>query len=122
MDILRKCLFAAAAICLLSFFTACGYYEAKENRSKMAQIRLGMTREQVTEIMGEPPRGTFQEKNVVFYYSDPKWYDGLVTRDECTPFVFDAYDGRLIGSGYEYYNKNYSLADWSQQAIDSTIK
>ena len=62
--------------------------------------------------MGEPPQGVFQGENVVFYYTDPKWYDGMVTRDECTPFVFDEDEDRLIGFGYDYFRVNHSLSDW----------
>ena len=102
-----------AAVCVLLFLASCGFFEARENRSKLAGIRIGMTREEVRTVMGEPPAGVFQGKNVVFYYTDPKWYDGMVTRDECTPFVFAEDEDRLIGFGYDYFRQNHSLADWN---------
>ena len=97
----------------LLLLASCGYFEASENKSKLEDIRIGMTQAEVREIMGEPPEGVFQGKKVVFYYTDPKWYDGMVTRDECTPFVFDEDEDRLIGFGYDYFRINYSLADWN---------
>lgn len=101
-----------AAVCLLLFLASCGFFEARENRSKLSDIRIGMTKKEVRQIMGEPPEGVFQGQNVVFYYTDPKWYDGMVTRDECTPFVFSEDEDRLIGFGYDYFRLNHSLADW----------
>ena len=110
----KKMLFSfPAAVCVLLFLTSCGYFEARENRAKLADIRIGMTKEEVRNIMGEPPAGVFQGRNVVFYYTDPKWYDGMVTRDECTPFVFAEDEDRLIGFGYDYFRLNHSLADWN---------
>ena len=104
----------SAAVCFLLSLSSCGYgyFEARANRAKLADIRIGMTKAEVRQIMGEPPEGVFQGKNVVFYYTDPKWYDGFVTRDECTPFVFDEDEDQLIGFGYDYFRQNYSLADW----------
>lgn len=110
---IKKTFFAfPAAACILLFLSSCGYFEARENRSKLADIRIGMTKAEVHKIMGEPPEGVFQGENVVFYYTDPKWYDGTVTRDECTPFVFSEDEDRLIGFGYDYFRLNHSLADW----------
>jgi len=101
-----------AGLLVLLLLSSCGYFEASENKAKLSEIRIGMTKEEVREILGEPPAGVFQGKNVVFYYTDPKWYDGMVTRDECTPFVFAEDEDRLIGFGYDYFRQNYSLADW----------
>lgn len=110
---MKKTFFAfPAAVCALLFLASCGFFEARENRSKLADIRIGMTKEDVRKIMGEPPEGVFQGRNVVFYYTDPKWYDGMVTRDECTPFVFSEDEDRLIGFGYDYFRLHHSLADW----------
>lgn len=96
---------------VLAGLCACGYFEAKDNTEKLKQIRIGMTHAEVRDIMGEPPAGSFQRKNLLFYYTSPKWYDGLVTSDECTPFVFDPDDDALLGFGYEYYNGHVVLAD-----------
>ena len=105
-----------AAFCALLFLSSCGYFEARENRSKLAEIRIGMSKAEVRKVMGEPPEGVFQGKDVVFYYTDPKWYDGLVTRDECTPFVFSDDEDRLLGFGYDYFRLNHSLADWDAKS------
>ena len=110
---IKKISFAfPAAVCVLLILSSCGYFEARENRDKLSDVRIGMTRAEVRKIMGEPPEGVFQGKNVVFYYTSPKWYDGFVTRDECTPFVFSEDEDSLIGFGYDYFRLNHSLADW----------
>lgn len=115
----KKTVITVFCLLLVSMLTSCGYFEAKENRKKMSHIRLGMTKTEVIKIMGQPPAGVFQSDKVVFYYTDPKWYDGCVTRDECCPFVFAEFEDRLIGFGYDYYRKNIMLPDWEKQKIKS---
>lgn len=102
-------LLLTAAACAVS----CGYYEAEENTAKLSQIRVGMTRAQVRDIMGDPPDEAFQQPNVWFYYTDPKWYDGVVTSDECTPFIFDADEDRLNGFGYDYFKAHDPIDEWN---------
>lgn len=104
-------------VCCLTaaILSSCGYYEAQENREKMAQIRIGMTKAQVIRIMGEPPAENYQTDKILFYYTNPQWYDGFVTRDECTPFVFAEFEDRLVGFGAEYYRNHILLPDWEKQ-------
>ena len=102
-------LLVLAASCAVS----CGYYEAKENTAKLSDIRVGMTRAQVRSIMGEPPDEVFQESDVWFYYTSPKWYDGVVTSDECTPFIFDRDEDRLLGFGYDYLKAHDPVEEWN---------
>ena len=45
--------------------------------TKLEDIRVGMTKEQVAGIAGEPlSRELYSTDNLWFYYTDPKWYDG----------------------------------------------
>ncbi len=107
---------ALAALC-----ASCGYFQAKEQRAKLADIRVGMTREQVAEIAGEPlSKELYSTDKLWFYYTSPKWYDGLVTQDECTPFLFDD-DGVLQGWGLDYFHEQGILSVWTQKAINSAV-
>lgn len=83
-----------------------GYFAARRNLQNSAGLRVGMTKAQVIEVMGEPVTGEdYCRPDVWFYYIDPQWYDGLTTQDECMPLVFK--DGKLLGWGNEYYNRYY---------------
>ena len=87
---IRRTILTAACAALAALSASCGYFQAKEQRSKLADIRVGMTKEEVTEIAGEPlSRELYNTDKIWFYYTSPKWYDGLVTQDECTPLLFD---------------------------------
>lgn len=99
---------------------SCGYYEAQENTAKLSDIRVGMTRAQVRAVMGDPPDEPFQDPDVWFYYTSPKWYDGYVTSDECTPFVFDRDEDRLNGFGYDYLKAHDPVDEWN--ANRSTLR
>ncbi len=112
---IQKCVYGICLALLASFAVSCNVFEGSENKAKLSQIRVGMTRAEVIKIMGEPPDEAFQEKNILFYFTDPKWRDGLITRDECTPFVFDEDEDILLGFGYEFYKQKYSLKDWSRR-------
>ena len=105
-----------AASCAVS----CGYFEAKENSAKLSNIRVGMTRTQVRSVMGEPPDEVFQDSDVWFYYTSPKWYDGFITSDECTPFFFDRDEDRLLGFGYDYSKAHDPIEEWN--ANRSTLR
>lgn len=118
---LRAVFCLALACLLLSALTACAVRETYENRQKIRGIRVGMTQEQVREIMGKPLLNeVYNTPRVWFYYTRNRWFDGYVTRDECTPLVFDE-EGRLEGWGQDYFKTNYTLGDWSQKSIDRSI-
>ena len=86
------------------------------NRENLSRITIGMTREQVSQVMGirsaytldgtvnNPYRtAAFTANNkqydIVYYYTDLKRADGAITDDELTPIVFE--DGKVIGWGQE---------------------
>lgn len=79
----------------------CSWKEINRNIENSRQLRVGMTKEQVLDIMGEPLKEvSFHEENVWHYFVRINWYDGLYTRDECMPLVFK--DNKLIGWGNEF--------------------
>ncbi len=81
----------------------CQWQERQRNIENSARLRVGMSKQQVLEIMGEPLKDeAYASPDVWFYYVDTKWYDGLATHDECMPLVFK--DGELAGWGNVYYN------------------
>lgn len=83
------------------FITGCSWKEINRNVENSKQLRIGMTKEQVLQIMGEPLKNVaFHEENVWHYFIRINWYDGLYTRDECLPLVFK--DNKLIGWGNEF--------------------
>ena len=73
-----------------------------ENIENSKQLRVGMTKTEVLEIMGEPISDeTYCTPDVWFYYINTVWADGLITEDECMPLVFA--DGKLAGWGNAFY-------------------
>ncbi|MBO5307154.1 MAG: DUF3192 domain-containing protein [Lentisphaeria bacterium] len=88
-----------SAAVLLGGLCGCAGMENVENSKK---LRVGMTKAQVQQIMGEPLAGeTFCTPDVWFYQIQTVWADGLTTEDECMPLVFK--DGKLAGWGTVFY-------------------
>ena len=87
---------------LVAASSGCAWREAAENIEKSRSLRVGMSKAEVLAVMGEPQRNEeYAKPDLWFYYCQPVWIDGLVTRDECMPLVFQ--DGKLIGWGNEFY-------------------
>ncbi len=87
---------------LFAVFTA-GCYLMYPAVEKSKNLRVGMTKEEVLAVMGEPLiEEAFCRPDIWFYYTRTVWADGLTTEDECMPLVF--IEGRLAGWGNEYYN------------------
>ena len=73
----------------------------QKNTENSRRLRVGMTKAEVLEIMGEPIRDEkFCEPDMWFYYREMVWGDGLLTEDECLPLIFE--DGKLIGWGNNF--------------------
>lgn len=107
-------LIAAAGVLLLN---GCGYFDQYDNFENSAQLRAGMTVEQVRAIMGEPLDVPFAEQDVWFYYIETRWSDGQTTIDECMPLVFE--DGKLAGWGKDYYtNRKLNPKQYKRPQID----
>ena len=94
----------AAALILAAGAGGCStpWETAKKNVEHSRNLRVGMTKNEVLEVMGEPIRDEkFCDPNLWFYYVEMVWGDGLVTTEECLPLVFE--DGKLIGWGNDFY-------------------
>ena len=118
---IRRMILTIACAALAATTVSCGYFQAMHQRDKLADIRVGMTKDQVVEIAGDPlSKELYSTDNYWFYYTDPKWYDGMVTQDECTPFHFDD-DGVLLGWGNRYFREKGIMSVWTQEAINSAV-
>lgn len=104
----------------LSLLCGCSYVEAHRNSENLKQISVGMTKEQVREIMGEPVQAKYSLDNVWFYFTRVCWSDGQVTRDECTPLVFNE-EGILKGIGYPYYQKILDQDSAQRQYVNELL-
>ena len=92
------------------------------NRENLKKLRKGMTKDEVRKIMGIPMvEQVYNTPDHWFYYTRTRWSDGMATRDECTPLVFNE-DGMLIGWGVQFYKANYSLTSWSERSIEKDIE
>ena len=91
------------AICLASGVCGCStpWGTIRRNIENSRNLRVGMTKAEVLEVMGEPIRDEkFCEPDIWYYYNEMVWGDGLVTEDECMPLIFE--NGRLIGWGNNF--------------------
>ncbi|MFZ2655934.1 MAG: DUF3192 domain-containing protein [Victivallales bacterium] len=101
-------------IFLLSFILGMAIFlvscETWRNRDNIEKLKKGMTKDEVTAVMGEPVKGEkYCLPDVFFYYTDCEWHDGNITHDECTPIVFEK--DKVIGWGRDFY-KDYRQKDW----------
>ncbi len=96
--------FLTSAILLLAI--SCANHEMiSMNLENLSRLSVGMTKQEVMDIMGEPlTNEVYHEDNVWHYFTQVKWSDGRITHDECTPVFFD--DGRLLGWGWVEFNKH----------------
>jgi len=70
-----------------------------------------MSKSEVLKVMGEPLRDEiYNTDDVWYYFTESKWSDGMMTRDECTPLFFDK-QGSLLGWGQKEY-KHYRQRKW----------
>jgi hypothetical protein len=101
----RLILFCALFTSILFFNSGCTtYFSQYDNVENAKKLRVGMTKDQVLAIMGEPVKDEeYVKPDVLYYYIDTEWHDGLTTEDECLPLVFK--DGKLIGWGNQFYEK-----------------
>lgn len=140
MKLMRRLLFALSLCCTICLCVACGYREAAITRSRMEDIRVGMNKAQVVNLLGEPLKDeSYASEDVWFYYTRPRWYDGQATQDECTPFFFDA-NGLLAGWGIDYArtmknasedllikrnidysDQNRGMVIWNQNAVNRGV-
>jgi len=118
----RATMLAVAGLAV--FGCAQGFEQVQsENRAKLFRLEPGQTRQQVLEEMGTEPqkynKGVFRSDGVVpnpydsethvkgggeieilYYATNVKNNDGVITNDELTPLVL--VDGILVGWGWTY--------------------
>lgn len=103
-NFLRLFTVCAAALFLAAAAGGCStpWGTARKNVENSRNLRVGMTKNEVLEVMGEPIRDEkFCDPDLWFYYIEMVWGDGLVTPEECMPLVFK--DGKLIGWGNDFH-------------------
>jgi outer membrane protein assembly factor BamE (lipoprotein component of BamABCDE complex) len=86
-------------------------FNAAANRDKIQNISVGMTKEQVKQIVGKPYKTEVYGTNEVWFYITEWKPDGRTTNDEMTPLVFDK--GSLIGWGQAFLveqTKRYEIS------------
>ena len=104
---MKKVLVLLAAVSVLMLVNGCGYFTQFDNFENSGNLRVGMTKEQVRGVMGEPLKVKFANDDLWYYYVKTNWHDGQTTVDECMPVVFK--DGKVAGWGNEYYNREKFL-------------
>ena len=100
----RKKMLTAGVLGALLLLAAGCVSEAAANVKNSGQLRVGMTKNQVLKIMGEPVKEEFSTPDRWFYFVESVWLDGLTTEEECMPLIFEK--GKLVGWGNRFY------ADW----------
>ncbi|MBU1299143.1 MAG: DUF3192 domain-containing protein [Bacteroidetes bacterium] len=113
-----------ALLVLIVILMGCASFDAitAKNRVQLNQLKIGMTKSEVLSIMGTETINTGGEPELVtnpykietfrgqsgktyetlFYYTDVKQRDGVISDDELTPIVFE--DGNLIGWGNSFFS------------------
>lgn len=118
------------AVLLCMGLTGCGLAQMaaiKSTRDSLARISLGMTTEQVRQVMGNPyTTETFLSSDskavLVWNYNTGQVFDpvyGMAQKTELTPLVFK--NNLLIGWGVNYYEKIVS-PDAQKETLQLNIK
>ena len=81
----------------LFFACGCDRVQASKNVDNLNLLKVGMTKEQVIQIMGKPNDiEVFRKIEVLYYLTDAQFAFGGGTSG-CTPIVID--DNKVIGWG-----------------------
>ncbi len=86
----------------------------ERNMETILGLEMGVSEEQAILRMGTPEiNEAYAQANgsklvALFYYTNRVWADGLVTKDECTPLIFE--DNQLVGWGNELYREKLKSA------------
>ena len=126
MKFLNKLLISIVLLTLLSaFLPGCSnlHKTRANNRHSLNFLSVGMTKQEVLEVMGtitlqaigetitNPYRTEMHRLGghyfeVILYYTDLKSQGSTITDDELTPIIMK--DGRLDGWGWSYWNNAIS--------------
>ncbi|OGV31020.1 MAG: hypothetical protein A2020_00090 [Lentisphaerae bacterium GWF2_45_14] len=116
MRFFLKIIFAVLLTVIVSSCEYCNwaYFEGEDTRAKLSNVRIGMTKQEVLDLMGEPLKNEkFNKPDIWFYYTNVRWGDSLTVREESTPVVFS--EGRVVGWGNDYYKTEYEFKDWDER-------
>jgi outer membrane protein assembly factor BamE (lipoprotein component of BamABCDE complex) len=102
-----RTLLLMVGVMVAGMLCSCTWYSQFTVGEKLKKLRVGMTKQAVLKVMGDPVKEKYSTPDVWFYFVDTKWHDGFTTRDECTPLVFK--NGKLQGWGNNYYNEQFQL-------------
>lgn len=98
------------AVFLVVLVSSCSYGIRARNNENLSKLKIGMTKEEVHSIMGEPlVNEVYNTENAWYYFTGVKWSDGNITHDECTPVFFK--DNKLMGWGQIEY-KQFRQQNW----------
>ncbi len=117
---MRKCLF----ILLCLGIVGCASMDAirTSNRENLMELSIGMSKQEVLQIMGTKTIKTMVQTinnpyrseiltgkdgktlEVLYYYTEIRRTDDIITDDSLTPLVFD--NGKLIGWGWSFLTDN----------------
>ncbi len=99
--------------------SSCSVYrdhlEREKNQANIKKVDVGMTKEEVRTIMGEPLiHQKYNKPNIWFYYTQIDWFfDNAITSTECTPVLFK--NNKVTGIGLAYYwdylHRNWEIKD-----------
>ncbi len=112
-----------SAAALLPLLASCALVDRdKSILSPSMWSVIDTNRANLRKIMGEPmSEEVYNTSNHWFYYTRTRWSDGMATRDECTPLVFDEF-GVLRGWGMRFYKDNYTLTSWSERSVEKVLE
>ena len=113
---------ALGVLLTLVFSAGCAtpWDTAADNIRRSRDLRVGMTKNEVLAVMGEPIRDEiFCKPDLWYYYIETVWFDGLVTEDECMPLIFE--EGKLVGWGNDFYI-DYRLKRKDSAPVHNPVK
>ena len=90
---------------VIGVFVLSGCYgmTAVRNRNSLNHIEIGMSRNHVVAIMGNPHKREAYEGIEYLLYRTEHTADGMITNDEMTPLAFE--NDILVGWGRNYYRR-----------------
>lgn len=109
----RKMKIYKTLILVILIFLSCAYHIRVLNRNNLLKLNLGMTKDEVIEIMSKPYfNEAYQKKDggalvIFFYETQIKGAPAATTKEDCTPLIFE--DGKLIGWGDEFYQNKIKV-------------
>ena len=99
-------------LCLCLFVSGCGAARnitIGETRNKVNQLEVGMTKDEVIELLGKPHKREASKGNEYLFYRTEWAFEGLLTLEsipldrELTPIVLIG--GKVDGWGWDYYQE-----------------